>query len=292
MLKQLKNVTVVLPQHNPYVLDSNNNIILSDYYKFRPMKQSYNVKLSKTFAYDVLYYIPCESNIYHATVFSAFYLSLLPNDALVLTNNCKVFTFYANHFNIKLCDTPGHYKVNKLYYFEMNGPIYTTPSRFDVYAFKHFIFSTKPLCKVDKHLPKRIYIKRNTQHRTVENSACFEQMLQTKGFRIVCMENYDLQDQIDMYSNADCIIAVHGAGLTNIIYCKLNCIIVELKHKGMNCFLIHNCYAQLAEMSKLENYNVYYTQYKEINNCKSKDYNLSIDVKALSIQLDILLKRL
>lgn len=290
MIKKMHNVTVVLSSENPYVTDCNKKILLSDYYKFRPMKQKFDIKLSKNFKYKKMFYIPCENNIYHSTVFSAFYLPFIPQDSLVLTNNSNTFKFYANHFKIKLISETGYYDVETIYYFDLFSPVYTIPSRFDTFALSLFLKSTRLLCTNDSNLSKFLYIKRKSPYRNIQNGNDFEQSIISKGFSVVYMEDYTLYSQINMFFNAKFIIAVHGAGLTNIIYCKPDCAIIELKHKGMNKFLIHNCYAQLAKESHLTNYNMYFSQYTSLSNCKSKDYNLSIDVNTLSIYIDNLLK--
>jgi hypothetical protein len=290
MLKQLHNVKVVLCKNDPYVIDTNDNIVLSDYYKFRPMKQKYNVHLTEKFNFDILCYIPCESNIYHATVFSSFYLSCVPKSMTVLSNSCDVFDFYALHFNKSCISKPGIYFVKTLYYFQMNCPNYNIPTQFDQTIHNLFMQQTKNLCKIDKSSPSYIYIKRNTKYRNIYNYEEIENMLLKKGFKTIVMESFSLEAQINFYFNASCIIGIHGAGLTNIIYCKKSCKIIELKHKGMNSFLIHNCYGQLAKVSDLNNYIQYYSPYKHLPNTKSKDFHLEIDSSALSIKIDNLLK--
>jgi len=290
MIKELHNVTAILNKTNPYIIDAQNNVLLTDYYKFRPMKQKLKPEVTKMFTYDSLYYIPCEENIYHATVHSSLYFAIIPQDTIVLSNNCKVCDFYAKHFKIHVLDTHGIYHVNTLFYFENKGPTYMQPSNFDSMTFNRFLMSTSKICKVCPQLSKRIYIKRKSPKRNIENFQIVEDMLHTKGFETVYMEDLSLTQQINYFYNAKFIIAVHGAGLTNIIYCQKDCTVIELKHKCMNEFLIHNCYAQLANQAKLQNYHVHYVQHKQLSKCKSKDYNLVIDSNALSTYIDNLEK--
>lgn len=288
-METLYNVHVIIC-NEPYIITSDKQII-SDYYKFRPMKK----KFKKSNINDARFiesctYIPCENNIYHATIYSALHLALLKHDSLVLSNSCNVFDFYAKHYNIAVQSVHGVYFVKTLNYYPQGNPRFTDPDWFNVTAFNAFLNSTKLLLSSVKNNCQLLYIKRTSIYRAIQNSSTFESMLESKGFQCCIMESYGLQDQINMFHNARFIIGVHGAGLTNIIYCKPTCTILELKHKSMNFFKIHNCYAQLATHAKLQNYSQYYTQHALRKHCKSKDYNLVVDVNALSIHIDNLLK--
>ena len=289
MIKVLENVKVVLTK-DPFVKNENNDIVLLDFYKFRPMKKNTKISLERNFVFDSMYYIPCESNIYHSTVYSAMYLPYIPKTSIVCTNNSDVLKFYLDHFNLGFKSEPGNYYVKTLYYFDIKAPIYTNPDQFDKSSLDLFLNMTSNLRKSIYNCPKFIYIKRQTKTRCIQNCSEFEHLLHRKGFTFYVMENYTVQEQINIFHNARFVLGVHGAGLTNIIHCKKECVILELKHKGMDSFLIHNCYKQLAYNSLIQNYNVVYNNYIKIKNVKSKDYNLIVDVNALSIHLDNLMK--
>ena len=235
---------------------------------------------------DSLVYIPCEANLYHATIYSSLHLATLSAQETVLSNSCNVFDFYAKHFNINVMSNHGVYKVSNLHYFPNANPSYTNPNIFNTIAFNLFLQSTKSLLKQVDNCKSLVYIKRTSTQRNIQNTDDFEKMLVQKGFQICIMENYTLQTQIDICHNAKFILGVHGAGLTHIIYCKPECIVLELKHKGMNSFRIHNCYGQLASYANLKYYSHYYTQYTSKPNFKSKDYSLVVNIKELSSRID------
>ncbi|MEQ8924678.1 MAG: glycosyltransferase family 61 protein [Fulvivirga sp.] len=56
--------------------------------------------------------------------------------------------------------------------------------------------------------------------RTIHNFEEIEKILTNKGFKIIEPGDYSFKDQVEMFSNAQIIIGVHGAALTNIIFSK------------------------------------------------------------------------
>lgn len=74
---------------------------------------------------------------------------------------------------------------------------------------------------------QRLYVKRNkSKGRFISNDIEIEQLLLFYNFIIVDAETINLEQQIELFSNAAFVVGVHGAGLTNILYrypqhCKL-----------------------------------------------------------------------
>ncbi|WP_139295225.1 glycosyltransferase family 61 protein, partial [Planktothrix tepida] len=48
------------------------------------------------------------------------------------------------------------------------------------------------------------------------------------GFVSIELETLTVQEQADLFSQAEVIIAPHGAGLTNLVFCQANTVVVEL----------------------------------------------------------------
>lgn len=83
--------------------------------------------------------------------------------------------------------------------------------------------------KFTKETPSRIYISRkDSNRRVVENEDDIEKILVDRGFTPVLLSTLPLTDQIGLLSGAEFIIAPHGAGLTNIIFCGQNKKLIEL----------------------------------------------------------------
>lgn len=76
---------------------------------------------------------------------------------------------------------------------------------------------------------KKIYISRKnaTQGRKIINEDKIIKNLEKYNIEVLYLENYSVKEQISIFNNAELIIAPHGAGLTNTIYCNMNCVIIE-----------------------------------------------------------------
>jgi hypothetical protein len=74
------------------------------------------------------------------------------------------------------------------------------------------------------HTPvKKIFItRRGANGRDLTNSAEIEKIAAKNGFEIVDTAELTISEQIRLFTNATHIVGVHGAGLTNMIYCKRN----------------------------------------------------------------------
>lgn len=75
---------------------------------------------------------------------------------------------------------------------------------------------------MDDIAPKRkIFVSRRTaKFRRILNESEVESCLVQHGFEILTPENLSVTDQIKLFSQAETIVAPHGAGLANMIYSK------------------------------------------------------------------------
>jgi len=72
-----------------------------------------------------------------------------------------------------------------------------------------------------------------------------------KGFKIVRLSDYDFIEQVSIFYNAYCVIGLHGAGFANIIFCKKNALVMEVKSNTTN-----NIIKNLAISNKLRYVNI------------------------------------
>ncbi|MCU0568808.1 MAG: glycosyltransferase family 61 protein, partial [Oculatellaceae cyanobacterium Prado106] len=80
-----------------------------------------------------------------------------------------------------------------------------------------------------KPLPRRLYISRDqAHHRRVLNEAAVIAQLEPFGFVPVQLEALDFLDQVALFSQAEVIIAPHGGGLTNTLFCAPGTTVIEL----------------------------------------------------------------
>ena len=86
----------------------------------------------------------------------------------------------------------------------------------------------KELTPVPKQY-RRLFITRSkaTRRRCLNENELMRHISQY-NFELVSNEDLDLLDQMKLFATADVIIGSHGAGLSNIISCKPNTIVIEL----------------------------------------------------------------
>lgn len=94
-----------------------------------------------------------------------------------------------------------------------------------------------------KEASNRIYISRKkARHRKVVNEEELEKCLVDKyGFKVFCLEDFNVQQQYTIVGRASLVVAVHGPSLTNLIASDRP-IVIEL----LNQEHLVECYAMLA----------------------------------------------
>jgi capsular polysaccharide biosynthesis protein len=85
-------------------------------------------------------------------------------------------------------------------------------------------------CRVVRRAnPRRLYISRaQARGRRVLNEADVRGRLATAGFEYVELDTLSVTEQARLFSEAECIVAPHGAGLTNILFCEPGTCIVDI----------------------------------------------------------------
>ncbi len=83
--------------------------------------------------------------------------------------------------------------------------------------------------QASKPQPTRFYISRQrAAYRNVQNEAEVTAYLHQFGFEMVHLETLTVQEQIALFAQADAIVAPHGAGLANLVFCKPGTKVIEL----------------------------------------------------------------
>jgi surface carbohydrate biosynthesis protein len=86
-----------------------------------------------------------------------------------------------------------------------------------------------PLASPERRPKRRLYItRRNAAHRRVSNEEEICVKLETIGFETLALEDWPLADQIAAFRDAEIVIAPHGGGLTNLLFCSPGTFAVEL----------------------------------------------------------------
>lgn len=77
--------------------------------------------------------------------------------------------------------------------------------------------------------PTRLYItRRAAATRKIVNEADVVAYLETLGFCTIELESMPFQEQVALMAQATAVVAVHGSGLTNIVFCNPGTCVVEL----------------------------------------------------------------
>ncbi len=83
--------------------------------------------------------------------------------------------------------------------------------------------------KTNAELSKKIYVTReDSNYRKIINEGDVVTLLIQKGYRVINPQLYEIEEQIEIFSNAEKIIAPHGSNLANIIFCKPGTEIFEI----------------------------------------------------------------
>lgn len=99
---------------------------------------------------------------------------------------------------------------------------------------------------------RRFYISRNkARGRRLRNEHEAEPVFSKYGFETVFLEEKNFQEQICLLAQAEVVVAVHGAGLTNVLFMNPGSAVLELRHSGD---AHNNCYFSLAGALELNYY--------------------------------------
>jgi hypothetical protein len=81
----------------------------------------------------------------------------------------------------------------------------------------------------DSRSDDRLFISRATARwRRVRNEDEVMSLLAARGFRSITPESMSVTEQAKSFARAACVIGPHGAGLTNLVFCKAGATVVEL----------------------------------------------------------------
>ena len=121
-----------------------------------------------------------------------------------------------------------------------------------------------------------LYISRdNAKRRKITNEDDVFELLASKGFEKVSLENMPLKNQVKLFQEARVVIGCHGAGLANIMFMQKNQNIIELKSNNNNYW----CYFSLARVFGLK----YYYSLNNSNVTNHRDADIDIDLDALNL---------
>jgi capsular polysaccharide biosynthesis protein len=99
----------------------------------------------------------------------------------------------------------------------------------------------------------RLYISRSeTTTRRVINEAAIVAALEKVGFQCVTLESLSVKEQAALLATAEVVIAPHGGGLTNLVFCRPGTIVIEI----FSPYFVYPCYWLVSNLVGLNYYYV------------------------------------
>ncbi len=138
---------------------------------------------------------------------------------------------------------------------------------------------------------KRIYISRKkTNRRKVLNEEVIEKYLFDNDFQSICFEDYSIFDQVFLMKNAEIVVSMHGAGMTNGMFMKPNSILFELSPEINDHKLFRFPFWRIASIVDVK----YYIQFCESVNGGEDDYysrNIIVDFQEFKENMDLVIQQ-
>ncbi|NJN87979.1 MAG: DUF563 domain-containing protein [Leptolyngbyaceae cyanobacterium SL_7_1] len=97
---------------------------------------------------------------------------------------------------------------------------------------------------------ERIYISRQSANRCVINELEVTRLLKPLGFQTIVLETLSVVEQVALFANARVIVAPHGSGLTNLVFCHPDATVIEL----FSPHYVYPCYWYLANLVNVTYY--------------------------------------
>ncbi len=127
---------------------------------------------------------------------------------------------------------------------------------------------------------ERIYISRDlASHRKVINEKEVMDFLTSLGFKFILLEHEPIVRKIQIFHSANVVIAPHGAGLTNLLFCSPGTKVIELF--SPNWML--SCFKMISQYLGLDYYELTGKGHRYPNRVDPRGYheNIEIDVPEL-----------
>jgi capsular polysaccharide biosynthesis protein len=89
---------------------------------------------------------------------------------------------------------------------------------------------------------EKVYIRRRGKTRGILNETELLSFLARRGWQAVELESLSLVQQAGLFANARAVCGLHGAGFTNLLWCRPGCVALELLAQNF----LNGCYESLA----------------------------------------------
>ena len=94
---------------------------------------------------------------------------------------------------------------------------------------------------------QKLYVKRRSG-RQIINEREIEGYLKCQGFTSVFLEDYNIENQAEIFNNATYIVGAHGAGFTNLVFCESQTKVIDIFSPNW----VNPCYWTIASELNLD----------------------------------------
>lgn len=165
----------------------------------------------------------------------------------------------------------------------LHGAMAYSPSPFSMPLFGRMRDAALERHKSDRRA-ERIYVSRSdSPNRPLANEDALMSSLSRLGFEILISSQLSLCEQISAFASAEVIVAPHGAGLSNIVFCKPGCRIYELTPDHY----VNSCFLNLAQTKGNE---YWLESYPSVSEGSSHERAWIVDVGAVEKTVESILK--
>ncbi|MES2568231.1 MAG: glycosyltransferase family 61 protein [Bacteroidota bacterium] len=131
---------------------------------------------------------------------------------------------------------------------------------------------------------RNIYISRQkAEKRKVLNETAVIALLKQFNFEVHFFEDYSFAHQVELMKESKCLVGLHGAGLTNMLFMQERTKILEFRNTND---AHNNCYFSLASDLNID----YYYQLSQGDTIDTHEVNLTIDLNVLKSNLEAMFR--
>ena len=124
--------------------------------------------------------------------------------------------------------------------------------QYSIRILKKFLFPTNSSSK-----SKKIYVTRaDSSYRKIINESDIIPILRKKGYKVINPQLYSIDEQINIFSQAEKIVSPHGSNLANLVFCKPGTEVYEIGPEFNNSIekVFENRYKFIADINHLKYY--------------------------------------
>jgi capsular polysaccharide biosynthesis protein len=153
---------------------------------------------------------------------------------------------------------------------------------------KQIVSKLKSGVVLDINKGERIYVTRaKAQKRKIINESEVLLIMKALGFVVIYFEDYNLDEQISIMHHTKILVSMHGAGLTNIMFCNSGVSVFELILKNQ---IMDKCYFNLSNAMDLKYYYQFCESDNDLNDYHSAD--IFVDLNELEENLQKIISKI